>query len=68
MEKLLKREFEQRFEKFQKMKCKKSDFLKYVEELKQCLVVKDKEIEKQEKLINELKLKERIRDNVIRDL
>ena len=47
------------------MKFKESDILKYVEELKQCLVGKDKEIEKQEKVVSELKLKERLRDTVI---
>ena len=66
VEKRLKREFERRFKN--KMNCKGSDFLKQVEELKQCLVVKDREFEKQEKLISELKLKERIGNNVIRDL
>ena len=69
VEKHLKSEFEQRFEKIEKdMKFKEGEVRGLVKELKQCVAVKDMEIGKRDKIINELKQKEQIRENVIREL
>ena len=50
------------------MKFKEGEFRGLVKELKQCVAVKDMEIGKRHKIISELKQKEQIRENVIREL
>ena len=52
VERCLRADFENRFPKIENdIKSKESEFRKSVEELKQCIIVRDREIEKKTKLL-----------------